>query len=396
MSPKKTNHTLLILGLVMLINALSYGIIIPLMYPYASKFGIDPLRLSFLFASFSLAQFIATPIIGRLSDKYGRKPLLLICLAGTSISLALFASAQSAIMLFVARILDGITGGNNSVAQAVIADSTEGKDRARAFGILGAAFGLGFLLGPALGGVLSNYGLTVPFWFASGLALIGTIAGVFLLKETLPPNSRQSPGSSFLTPKALLEAFLQPLTGIVLVISLFYTIGLNSWILGFQSFTNDVLRLSTQQIGLLFALFGLVTVIMQGWGVGVILKKIASKKRILIGSLFLSVLSVIPMFITNTFIPFTTFIIIFAIVSAPIGPVISALLSERTKAEDQGGIMGINQAVISLGQIFGPLLAGAVSQTSIHLIFLMSAGIMLISTVAGKWLYIPVENKVDL
>jgi MFS family permease len=299
-------------------------------------------------------------------------------------------------MLFVARILDGITGGNNSVAQAVIADSTEGKDRARAFGILGAAFGLGFLLGPALGGVLSNYGLTVPFWFASGLALIGTIAGVFLLKETLPPNSRQTPGSAFLTPKALLEAFVQPLTGIVLIISLFYTIGLNSWIIGFQSFTNDVLELSAQKIGLLFALFGLVTVIMQGWGVGVILKKIASKKRILIGSLFLSVLSVIPMFFTSTFVPFTAFIMIFAIVSSPIGPVISALLSERTKAEDQGGIMGINQAVISLGQIFGPLMAGAVSQTSIHLIFLLSAMIMLISTVAGKWLYIPSDKKVDL
>lgn len=147
----------------MLVNALSYGTIIPLMYPYSARFGINALGLSLLFACFSLAQLIATPIIGRLSDKYGRKPLLLLCLGGTGLSLALFASAQNVAMLFVARILDGITGGNNSVAQAAIADSSTGKDRAQAFGLLGASYGFGFLLEPALGGVLSEISLSTPF-----------------------------------------------------------------------------------------------------------------------------------------------------------------------------------------------------------------------------------------
>ncbi|HEX7017676.1 MAG TPA: MFS transporter, partial [Patescibacteria group bacterium] len=114
------NPTLLMLALVMLVNALSYGTIIPLLYPYASRFGINAFSLSLLFISYSLFQFIATPIIGRLSDKYGRKPLLLLSLGGTSLSLALFASATTVPMLFIARIMDGITGGNMSVAQAVI------------------------------------------------------------------------------------------------------------------------------------------------------------------------------------------------------------------------------------------------------------------------------------
>jgi len=177
-------RVMLVLGLVMLVNALSYGMFIPLQYPYASRFGITPVGLSIMLALFSASQFIATPIIGRLSDRFGRKPLLLISLLGTSLSLAFFALAQTAWMLFAARILDGITGGNNSVAQAVIADTTTGRDRAKSFGLLGALFGVGFLLGPALGGLLSRISLTAPF-FSASLTL-------YLVFDFMPASSSAS------------------------------------------------------------------------------------------------------------------------------------------------------------------------------------------------------------
>lgn len=392
----KNNLTLPLLGLIMLVNALSYGTIIPLLYPYASRFGINPFLLSLLFASFSTAQLLATPIIGRLSDKYGRKPLLLFCLAGTSVSLALFASAQSVPMLFIARILDGITGGNNSVAQASIADSTDGKDRAKAFGLLGAAFGVGLLLGPALGGVLSRISLTAPFWFASSLALIGTILGVFLLPETLPKEKRQSTSQPLFNFQQMAHALMSPTVGIVLLLSLLTATALNAWIIGFQSFTVDVLKLSPTSIGLLFAAFGLITIVMQAGGIRLLIKKIPDKKTILVGSLILSAIAMLIVLPMSSFIPFFIAVTIYGIVSAPTMPIITALISERTKAEDQGGILGVNQSYISLGQIIGPLIAGSVATFSIRYMFGVAFLIILLAVLATRWLFIPSRQKVDL
>lgn len=368
----------------MFVNALSYGTIIPLLYPYASRFGMNAFGLSMLVASFSLAQLLATPIIGRLSDRYGRKPLLLLCLGGTAVSLALFASAQSMVFLFVARILDGITGGNNSVAQAAIADSTEGKDRAKAFGFLGASFGFGFLIGPALGGLLSNISLSAPFWFASALATAGTIAGVFLMRETLTERSRQPVHKAYFSFKNVVGAFKNPNTGVALSISFIYAVAINAWIIGFQSFSNDVLKLSARDIGLMFASFGLISVLMQSIGIKIILEKIKDKKNILSGTLLLATGAIFPLYFVHSFVPFFAIIIVFGIVSAPIVPIVTSIISERTKAEDQGGILGINQSIISMGQIAGPLIAGIIALRSVNLVFVAAAVIMATALIASK------------
>lgn len=391
----KKNTTLIILMVIMLVNALSYGTIIPLLYPYASRFGIDALGLSLLFASFSLAQLLATPVIGRLSDKYGRKPLLLICLGGTAVSLALFASAQSMAMLFVARILDGITGGNISVAQAAIADSTSGKNRAQAFGLLGAAFGFGFLFGPAIGGVLSSISLSAPFWFAATLAMVGTITGVFLMKETLKEKNKQPAKQPYFNFKSIAHSFTNPVTGVILIISLVFATALNAWIIGFQSFSNDILKLPARDIGLIFASFGLISIIMQSIGIKIIMQKFHDKRTILTASLVLSVFSVLPLYFVHTFLPFYIIITLYGVVSAPIMPVVTALISERTKAEDQGGILGINQSITSLGQIVGPMIAGIIAIRSVNLVFLAAAAIMGIALFASRRVSSS-EDKVDL
>ena len=384
----KRNPTLLILMLIMLVNALSYGTIIPLLYPYATRFGINPVGLSFLFASFSLAQLIATPIIGRLSDKFGRKPLLLISLLGTSLSLALFASAESALMLFVARIFDGITGGNVSVAQASIADSTKKENRAQAFGMLGAAFGFGFLFGPAIGGLLSTYSLAAPFWFGSGLALIATIAGMFFLHETLPPKKREkqsvSPTSNFNT---IVAAFNNPLTSTVLIVSLIFSTSLNAWIIGFNAFSTDILHLSTRNIGLIFASFGFISIVMQAWGIRVLFKRFTQKNSILLYSLIFSFLAIGSLYFVESYIPYLVMIMLYAVVSAPINPLLTSFLSERTHESDQGKIMGINQAIISMGQVIGPLFAGLIAGISINSIFLFSATLIVFCMITVKKLH---------
>ena len=151
---------------------------------YGKKFGVTGEILGILTASFSIAQFFATPVLGSLSDKWGRKPILVISLAGTCVSFLLFAEARSLIMLFAARILDGLTGGNVSVAQAMVSDTATPEDRAKKFGILSSAFGFGFVIGPAIGGLLNKFGSQVPFFFAAGISLLGTLCAAFILKET--------------------------------------------------------------------------------------------------------------------------------------------------------------------------------------------------------------------
>src|SRR5262245_61523175 len=169
------NRPLLIIFLTILVNLIGFGIIIPLLPFYAQTFGASPLVIGMLFAIFSLCQLIASPVLGDLSDRYGRRPVLVFSLAGTVVSFALLALAHSVTMLFIARIVDGLSGGNISTARAYVADISEPKDRARAYGILGAAFGLGFIFGPALSGMLVKFGYTAPIWAAAAITMVATI-----------------------------------------------------------------------------------------------------------------------------------------------------------------------------------------------------------------------------
>ena len=154
----KQNRNVLIVGLIAVVNMLGYGIIIPILYAYSKKYGLSDFQNGLLFASFSICQFISTPIIGRLSDKYGRRPMLLFSITGTAFSFFMMAFAPSAIFLFAARMLDGITAGNIPVAFAVISDSTKPEGRAKAFGMIGAAFSFGFIFGPAISAFTVGFG----------------------------------------------------------------------------------------------------------------------------------------------------------------------------------------------------------------------------------------------
>lgn len=375
----KKNNTLLFLGVVMLINALSYGTIIPLFYPYAEKFGLGPLGLSLLFASFSLAQFIATPVIGKLSDKYGRRPLLLVSLLGTSLSLALFAMANSVLLLFVARILDGITGGNISVAQAVISDSVDQKDRAKAFGMLGASFGFGFLLGPALGGILSQHSLTAPFWVASFLALIATLVGFVILPETIDPAHKKHAKSNPVDPRVLLAVLKKSGVGYVLMASFLVSISFNSFVIAFQTFTNETLGMSPRDIGLLFSLVGLMSIIMQAFGVGWLQKLFKSRSKLIftaeISTAVFLFLMATP--IAHTLGFFVILLIIFQITNAPLGPLMTGMLTEKAEDHEQGEVLGVNQSFVSVAQIIGPLAAGLAASLTIEAGFVIASLFML-------------------
>src|SRR6266850_6373349 len=176
---------LLIIFLTIFVNLVGFGIIIPLLPFYAETFGASPVVVGLLFAVFSLCQLAAAPVLGDLSDRYGRRPVLIFSLAGTVVSFVMMALAHNIVMLFAARIVDGLSGGNISTARAYVADITEPKDRARAYGLIGAAFGLGFIMGPALSGLLSHVSYTAPIWAAAAITLVATIMAWGWLPETV-------------------------------------------------------------------------------------------------------------------------------------------------------------------------------------------------------------------
>ncbi|WP_026898635.1 MFS transporter [Daejeonella oryzae] len=375
----QNKKNLWILVLIMIINALGFGIIVPLIYPFTKQFGINAHTLGLLISSFSIAQFIATPILGSLSDKYGRKPILIICLIGTTISFILFAEARSALMLFAARILDGLTGGNISVAQAVISDSTTPQERTKAFGYLGASFGVGFILGPLLGGVLSEISLSAPFLFSAALAALGAILTYFFLEETNIHKGINLNAQKVLDYKKPFKSLRKPIIGTAILIGFLMAVAQFSMIIGFQTFNVDVLKLSPLKIGLFFTSFGVVGIIMQLIGLPIFLKYIKIKPLILVISLCVTSVTLFLAGFTNSFIPFAVCLLLYGLFNALRDPMLNSIISENTQPEEQGHILGVNQSYLSIGQIIGPLIAGYISFYSINYIFIAAAVFILIA-----------------
>lgn len=373
----KLNPTILILAFVMVTNAVGYGIIIPLLYPLAERLELGTVGLGALMASFSLAQFLATPIIGRLSDRYGRKPLLMGSLFGTGVSMIMLALARTGTMFFAARVLDGLTGGNNSVAQAAVADSTSPKQRASAFALLGAAYGFGFLIGPSIGGLLGQYGLTIPFWAAAGMAFLGVVLGVLFMRETISEQNKQTVQTeSLFRWKQLWHALRLPTVGGILLISLLVSFAQSGFIIGVQSVGYHTLHLTTGQFGLLLGAIGLVNIVMQVWVVRWLNAHIHQKSRILTISLLGAALLLTLQFFHISLVSYIVINLLYVICLTPISPTTAGIISSHTNSEDQGMTLGLNQAYISLGTIFGPLVSGLVVSKRPEFTFLSTAAIL--------------------
>jgi MFS family permease len=368
----KIDKSLWVLIFICVINSLGFGIIVPLLYTFGKRFGVTGQTLGLLTAAFSIAQFFATPVLGSLSDKFGRKPLLAISLIGTCISFLMFAEARGMIILFAARILDGLTGGNISVAQAIVSDTSTSKDRAKRFGILSSAFGFGFVIGPAIGGFLSKYGIQVPFFFAAALALLGALASLFMLKESNPTDKRSSADKATTTLTSIVTALKLPVIGTAVFIGFLLTMAQFTMIIGFQTFSVDILKLSPNKIGLLYAGFGATGIIMQ-LCVPVITKLISSRTLILLLSTLLCFGAMLFTGFTSVFITFALCIFIYGLFNGLRNPMLNAIIADHNSSNSQGKILGVNQSYASIGQTLGPITAGFITAISVHAVFFLSA-----------------------
>jgi len=372
-----TLSPLIIVFVTVFIDLLGFGIIIPLLPFYAETFGATAVTVGLLATSFSLMQFIFAPVWGRLSDRVGRRPIILLGLLGSCLSYLGFGMASTLTSLFAARIFAGIAGANIPTAQAVVADLTTPENRAKGMGMVGAAFGLGFIFGPAIGGFLSRYGYSVPAFFASGLSLVNFVAAWFFLPETLKPEHRAIERVGRID--ALRSALARPHLPLLLIIGFLVVAAFSAFESTFALFAERSHGFHASSIGYVFAFVGIVLVIVQGFLVGKVVKKIgehhivpASLAIVAIGLLMIpATRSVAALLVANG---------VMAVGMGFNNPSLMSLISRYSSAEDQGGVMGLTQSLNSLARIIGPLWGGfAFDRLGIGMPYISGAAVMAVA-----------------
>jgi MFS transporter, DHA1 family, tetracycline resistance protein len=352
-----------ILLLIVFIDLVGFGIVIPLLPYYALKFSASPLEVTTMMACYSFAQFFASPIWGRLSDRLGRKPILLVSLTCSVLSYLWLGFADALWMLFAARLLAGAGAGNISAAQAYITDVTDEKNRAKGMGMIGASFGLGFTLGPAIGGLLagsdaSSATLSRPAFAAALLSAIALVLAVTILKESLSPEHRRAARGPRRWALAQ-EAFARPSLRHIIVLFFLTTTAFAGMESTFALWANSGFGWGPQQVGFLFFYIGIVLVLVQGGLVGRLSRSLGEARMALVGSVLL-VLGLAGL-------PFSTdlprLLVDMALLSIGFGilsPALTSLVSRAAGSTERGGILGVNQSGQSLARILGPLIGGFV------------------------------------
>jgi DHA1 family tetracycline resistance protein-like MFS transporter len=345
----------LIFGTVFL-DLIGFGIVIPVLPLYAERFAASPLVIGLLLASYSAMQCLFAPILGRLSDRVGRRPVLLVSVIGTAIGFLLMGLADSLWLLFAARMLDGITGGNISTAQAYIADVTTPEQRSRGMGLIGAAFGLGFIFGPAIGGLLSHISLAAPFIFAACLAAVNAVAIYAFLPESLPVERRNQPHARAPLSALIRQAKQRPL-GMILAAYGLTVVSFSMLTATYALFTERRFGCTAAQNGFLFAGQGLLGAIIQGGLLGRLVNAFGDKRLVIVGTLtFALSLWLLPMSTTASFLLVATtgVAIGHSLVLAPL----NGLASKSVSAASQGQVLGMMQSAASAARIVGPVLGG--------------------------------------
>lgn len=353
---------LLTIFLIIFIDLLGFGLIIPIVPFYLQGFLDNPgtigQTIALLITAAAAMQFIFSPIWGRLSDRIGRRPILLLSMAGMAVSHAFFALAPTLPLLFLSRIMTGIFAATVPTAMAYISDVTTEEDRAKGMGLVGAAFGLGFILGPAAGGILADLGgFKLPLFGASALSLVALVLAYLTLHETVDTSNPAQRDYRRFNLANLARALKHPTLGILFLIFFIVNVAFSNLETVFALYIDKVFGYTTKEAGYFFAMIGLISATVQGVFIGRFSKKFGEKKLI-IGSLLLLGLSFILLPIFKQVFFFTIFMAFIAFSLGLHNPSVTSLISKNAAKEEQGGVLGINQSFSALGRILGPLWAG--------------------------------------
>jgi multidrug resistance protein len=357
---------LLSIFLIVLVDVLGLTIILPLLPFYAESMGATPRVVGLLVSAYAICQLIAGPPLGHLSDRVGRRPVLLVSQIGTCIGFLILAYAQTLWLVFLSRIIDGLTAGNLTVAQAYIADVTKNEERTKAFGLIGIAFGLGFLVGPGVSGFLSRFDPTYPIFAAAGLSFLSIVCTYFLLPSVVahphPELERSISRMSQLT-----ESFQDKKLAPILWQFFVFTFAFSTFFSGFALFAErrfmyNGVPFGTEEVGYVFAFSGLIGVLIQGGGMGPLVKAFGENRLVEMGfatmtlgfALLAAVRGIPYMLIAIALITFG---------SAILRPSLTTLITMRAARHRQGMVIGLMQSLMSIAQIVAPVLGGFLIQT---------------------------------
>ncbi len=342
----------------LLIDFTGFGIIIPVLPSLIESFtggstAIAAIYAGWLTLSYAVVQFLFAPILGGLSDKYGRRPILLFSLFGLGVDYLFLAFAPSIFWLFVGRIIAGIAGASFTTAQAYIADISTPEKRSQNFGMVGAAFGVGFIIGPIIGGIFSQYGTEVPFLIAAGLSLINWLYGYFILPESLPKSRRRSfewkranPIGSFMN-----ISKYKGMAGLLLALFLLYLAShavQSNW----AFYTQEKFNWTEANIGYSLGFAGIVVAIVQGGLIRIIIPKLGNKISVYIGLTFY-IIGFTLFGLANQGWMMYAFMIPYGLAGIA-GPAIQGIISNEVAADSQGEMQGLLTGLMSLGAIIGP------------------------------------------
>jgi DHA1 family tetracycline resistance protein-like MFS transporter len=364
--------------MVAFVDSLGFGLIMPLLPYYAETFGASPFLIGLIIASFAAASLIGAPLMGRLSDRYGRRPVLLLSIAGTFIGYLFLGFAQPmgsflaalfiprAVDAFIigvlcaSRMVDGFTGGNITVAQAYISDITDETNRSRGLGIIGSALGLGFILGPAVGGLLSRWGYTTPAFAAASMALVNLISIFFFLPESLT-NERRAANQVKRRPeislKSLVAALKRPKIGPLLLVRFFIMLAFVMFQAVFALFAQKKLNLSSQSTDFVWTYVGVFSVLVQGVGIGLLTKRF-KENNIIIGAAWLMTLGFIGWSLTPN-LPVMLLVILPLMGSGWIlNTIITSAITKAVVPEEIGGMLGFSASLENISRVISPAVGG--------------------------------------
>jgi multidrug resistance protein len=339
---------------IVFIDLIGFGMIIPILPLYAQRFQASEWQIGILLASYSFMQFLASPVLGWFSDRYGRKPVLLCSLIGSATGYILMANAASLAVLFLARILAGVAGASVGTASAYIADITPPENRSKRMGLIGAAFGIGFVLGPAIGGILSQWSVIAPFWFAAVLSILNAVLMWIMLPEPERHAARER------GPVNLRQIFEQAGSWRLGVVTIIYFIAIAGFAIVtviYPQVSHRRFALNQSQISYIFVMVGLIGAAIQGGGIGRLVQRFGDANLAIAGFAIMSI-SMMMMPLARSVPLFLLFTVGLAVGNSLSQPTVNAIASKSASAALQGRVMGVVQSAGSLGRVFGPVLAG--------------------------------------
>lgn len=352
-----------VLFLTVFIDLLGFGIVVPFLPMFAKRVGVGAVGIGLVLAVYSLMQFLCAPILGRISDRVGRRPIIMVGLLGSSVSYFIYGFADSFFLLMLSRAIHGACAATVSTAQAYIADTTGGEDRARGMGLIGAAFGLGFVLGPAIGGILGQSSLRTPVFFASALTFANLIFAAIRLPESHSPDATRpldlarALAPLFTLPRDLVRNRLARM----FLVAFLITFALSMWEATFALMVPVVYGYAAFGVGALLTFAGLMQAITQGYLLGKTVRLIGEARLVQLGTLAFA-LGLAPL---GTTASHAALIALLALLSLGYGfanPSVASLISKSTESDQQGEVLGLNQSGLALARVAGPIAGGLAYQ----------------------------------